>query len=202
MLHNIAQEFERSKDVQWKVGGVAFFSSAHKDDREWQVLGATCKLMTRTSGISPAFAMKSEAPDFMIYSSEKTRLGGVEIVEVLRPGYRRHDFYKERALPDAPEFFEPDGPLDDPWSPLRTQIGKKVEKCYPEKVTLLVYYDIGRLSLSDWGTPFHDQLLREHERTPFAGIDAFKEVLVLFSDMECLVQLYPTAHTIVPDANE
>ena len=201
MLLNIAQRFKRSKAVQRKVGGVAFFSGAHKDDREWQVLGAACKLITKANGIAPACAKKSEAPDFVVYSSAKTRLGGVEIVEVLRPDYRRHDFYKERALPDAPEFFQPDGPLDNPWSPLRTQIGKKVEKCYPEKVTLLIYYDIGRFSFADRGTPFHDQLLGEHERAPFAGIEAFKEVLVLFSDMECLVQLYPVARTIVPDAN-
>lgn len=148
------------------------------------------------------FASKSEAPDFMTYSSDETPLGGVEIVEILRPDYRRHEFYKKRALPDAPAFFQPDGPLQDPWSPLRTQISKKAEKPYPGEVALLVYYDIGRFSLSDRDTPFHDQLLGEHERVPFAGIKDFKEVFVLFSDMACLVQLYPDARTIVPDANE
>jgi hypothetical protein len=198
-MQDIETEYNRVRQTNRQIGGVAFFSSVHKKSREWHVLGAVQQLLLRVGLDAPTSATESEAPDFHTYCADGRAWAPIEIVEVLRPDYKRHSSYKDAARPDAPPFYELPPPLEIPWEPLRNQIRDKARKGYPKGTCLVVYHDIGRMSFPDWNTPFHEQLLAEHAASPFVGVHSFTRVLVLTSDMDCLVQLHPTANTIVPD---
>lgn len=198
-MPDIEREYHRVAALLRRSDPVEFFSSAHKKSREWYVLGAVQQLLFRAGLDAPTFADESETPDFYTYRANGCSWSPIEIVEVLRPDYRRHASFKDAAQPDAPEYSECPPPLDLPWEPMRKQISDKARKGYPIETSLVVYHDIGRMSFPDWNTKFHEQLLAEHEATPFAGVELFSRVYVLSSDMTCLIQLHPTAETIIPD---
>lgn len=195
----IEVEFNRVASSIRQIGGVAFFSSTHKKSREWHVLGAVRKLLLQADLDAPSFADEGEAPDFHTFVANGRVWAPIEIVEVLRPDYKRHASYKAAAKPDAPPFYVLPPPLEAPWEPMRKQIGDKARKGYSAETCLVVYHNIGRMSFPDLDRPFHEQLLAEHASTPFAGVRSFSRVLVLTSDMKCLVQLHPEAETIAPD---
>lgn len=197
---DIETEYKQIRQAKQQLDGVEFFSGVHKKSREWWVLGAFQQLLIMAGLDAPTTAVEGEAPDFHTYCADGRAWAPIEIVEVLRPDYRRHAFYKQAKWPDAPKFRDVPPPLKHPWQPLRDQVNSKAQKNYPAGTCLVVYYDIGRFSFPDWN-PFHDQLLAEHAKIPFAGLDSFARVLILNSDMKCLVQLHPTAATIVPDSN-
>lgn len=195
----IKARYDQVENARQKVGGLAFFSGKYKKDREWHVLGAIQQLLIRAGINAPTHAQEHESPDFYTFFPDGERWASIEVVEVLRPDYKRQDSYKRAALPDSPVFQSVPPRLEQPWQPLREQIISKASKNYPNGTCLFVYYDIGRFSFNDWTTPFNDLLLTEHARAPFIGIDTFQRVLVLSSDMKSLVELYPTPTTIVPD---
>jgi hypothetical protein len=182
---------------QWN--GVSFFSDEHKKTREWHVLGTVRELLLKGGLEAPVYADAQEAPDFLAFTEAGLPWAGIEIVEVLRPGYRRHESYKTAQLPGAAEYQAVQPPLAAPWEPLRDALRKKAGICYGTETCLVVYFDIGRFSFADWHTPFHRQLCDEHHIKPFEGLNAFTRVFVLSSDMACLVQLYPTIAVVVPD---
>lgn len=196
---DIKAEYNKICCAMEQVEGLAFFSRDYKKIREWHVLGAVQNLLLRAGLDAPAFAEASETPDFDTYLPDGSRWGPLEVVEILRPDYKRQDFYTLDASPDAPKFHWAPPPLSQPWQPLREQIQRKANKNYPEDTGLIAYYDIGRFSFDDRHTPFDQQLLAENSKSPFVGADAFSRVFILSSDMGCLVQLHPQPLTIVPD---
>ena len=196
---HIETEYKRISQATDQVTSVSFFSSEHKKTREWHILGAVRQLLHTAGHDAPTTAAEGEAPDFHTYCADGHAWAPVEIVEVLMPGRRRHAFFKQASLPDAPMFHDMPPPLKHPWEPLRNQIKSKARKNYPAGTCLVVYHNIGRMSFPVWSSPFHDQLLAEHAKLPFDGLVSFSRVLILNSDMQCLVQLHPTATTIIPD---
>jgi len=187
------------------IHAVDFFSNEHKKDREWQVLGAVRRLLVAggRGQDAPVFAEANEPPDFVAYISnaanEEKRRVYVEVVDVLKPGYKRDEFHKDDAKPNAPERYEVDPPLANPWEPLRQEIKKKALKHYERPILLIVYHTLPRCCFKARHGPFHSQILDEHRREPFVGVEAFDRALILNCDMQSLVELHPHPETIVPD---
>ncbi|MDP1588299.1 MAG: hypothetical protein Q8M07_11180 [Prosthecobacter sp.] len=153
--------------------------------------------MLNRAGIPhPKYATKNECPDFETFENGGNPSWPVEITEVLRPDYRRGDFWKSDPFRNGPINFEPE-PLEDIWRQFRVAITSKSTCMYPKGTSLFVYFDISLGSFSNWGTPFEEQLLQEHSIKPFGDITAFGSVYVLSSDMNKLVQLHPQARTII-----
>ncbi len=198
-MRNIEAEYKQICQAVDQVSGVSFYSSDHKKTREWHILGAVCQLLPTAGFDAPTTAAEGEAPDFLTYRADGSEWAPIEIVEVLMPGRKRHAFYKQAAQPDAPDFYHMPPPLEQPWEPLRKQVISKARKNYPAGTCLVVYHNIGRISFPDCTTPFHDQLIAEHAKLPFDGLGSFGRVLILSSDMQCLVQLHPAAATIIPN---
>lgn len=198
-MRKIRDEFTRIESSKGDLGGSSFFSRAHKKFREWHVLGAVQRILAGQNFDHPVYATEEEEPDFLTFRADHSVWSPVEIVEVLRPDYRRQDFHKKLADRKAPNSLRPLVRLKEPFAPLRTQLAKKAGKKYATQSTLFVYFDIGRLSFDDWTTPFHTQLVREHLRQPFDGADSFKRVLVTSSDFESLVELHPNCLVIKED---
>ena len=198
-MRNIETEYKRISQATDQVTSVSFFSNEHKKTREWHILGAVRQLLLTAGLDAPTTAVDGEAPDFHTYCVDGRVWAPIEIVEVLMPGRKRHAFFKQAALPDAPMFHDMPTPLKLPWEPLRNQIKSKARKNYPAGTCLVVYHNIGRMSFPVWSTPFHELLLAEQAKLPFDGLDSFGRVLILNSDMRCLVQLHPVAVTIMPD---
>jgi len=192
MRWNIGSEFETIEGSRLEIGRLAFMSREHKKTREWYVLGAVQKLLAASGLDHPVFAQEKEPPDFLTFRDDHTVWSPVEVTEVLPPGYRRHDYYRGRAT----KAFDR---LKEPFQPLRAGIRKKARKRDDSTTTLLAYFNIGRLRFDDWLTPFHTQLLTEHERNRFEGSDVFERVLVISSDFESLVELFPKWQVIKPD---
>lgn len=202
-MREIKAEFERIQSDKYSVGWREFFSRKHKRSREWDVLGALQKLLRAARHDAPEFALESETADFYTFHSDGSPSALVEIVEILPPGYKRQDRYKRGS--EEPLFWVIRGHPDrikQPWLGLRRQILSKAKKPYPSGTCLVAYFDIGRMSFDDWTTPFHEQLFVGHTSHNFEGVEAFSRVLVISSDMKCLVQLAPSFVTIVPDAND
>ena len=145
-MRDIETEYNRVRQTNHQIGGVAFFSSEHKKSREWHVLGAVQQLLLQAGLDAPTSADESETPDFHTYDSDGRAWASIEIVEVLRPDYKRHSSYKAAARPNAPAFYELPPPLEFPWEPMRKQIRDKARKNYPTGICLVVYHDIGRMS--------------------------------------------------------
>jgi len=197
----IAAQFNYIESTKFEIGGPAFFSREHKKTREWQVLGALQKLLIQGNTDFPVYAQEQEEPDFLTFSDDSNIWSPVEIVEVLRPDYERQKFHKEDAAREKPYFFEPPDPLDYPFEPLRQVISKKASKAYARDTSLVIYYDIGKMSFNEWDIPFQERLFREHESQAFNDVSVFKRVLIMSSDFECLVEMHPHFHTIKPDSN-
>jgi hypothetical protein len=195
----IDSQYSEVEKARRKDGAIKFFSNKQKKNREWQVLGALQRQLLASSLDAPVFAVEQESPDFSTYTEDKTFLSFVEVVEVIRPNYRRNHFFKERARPDAPVFFDVDPPLSDLWTPLREGISKKALKGYQRPISLAVYYDIPRSCFPDWSKPFDEYLLDEHKLKPFADLASFDRVFVLYCDQRGLVELHPTPTAIVRD---
>ncbi|MEP6668796.1 MAG: hypothetical protein ABJF10_06575 [Chthoniobacter sp.] len=198
-MHDIETEYIRVRQILDQIGGAAFFSREHKKSREWYVLGAVRQLLLHAGRDFPTLAEESEAPDFRAYHADGCVWAPIEIVEVLPPDYKRHAHYKEVEQGRRSAYYVVGPPLQSPWEPLRKQITEKAHKRYPKGTCLIVYHDIGRLSFSDPSTPFHERLLAEHAVSPFIGLGSFARVLILSSEMECLVQLHPITETLVSD---
>lgn len=200
-MHDIKTKYKRIRQAVKQLDGVEFFSSEHKKTREWYILGAVCQQLLTAGLDAPTTAVEGEAPDFFTYRADGSEWAPIEIVEALRPDYRRHAFFKQDALPDAPMVHDMSRPLKHPWESLRNQVKSKARKNYPAGTCLVVYFNIGRRFFPDCSTPFHDRLLAEHAKLPFDGLGSFGRVLIMNVDMKSLVQLHPTAATIVPDEN-
>lgn len=191
----ISDEFATVTALDSQTDGPEFFSNKFKAVREWRILGAACDLKLKGGVTPPYFAEKTECPDFKLYSRECMEMGGVEVVEAMKPGYRRHKRYKDelkngnhKPVPNGP-------PLADPWQTLREVILKKGNKNYPPETILLIYFNIGIFSFENRRPSTLCQLIDEHTRSPFGGVGQFREVLVLDSGMKNLVQLHPHIKT-------
>ncbi len=195
----IKSAYWRMKSIRSQITSVSFFSDKHKKTREWLVLGAVQELLLKGGADAPVLAQEHEAPDFRTFNDDGSPWADIEIVEVLRPGYRRHKFYKTTGSLGAVPYEKTQPLLPDPWKPMREVLRRKVTKNYGSEVCLVVYFDIGRMSFEDLDTPFDKQLVREHAQEPFRDLDAFKRVLILSSDLASLVELSPAVTTIVPD---
>ena len=198
-IHHRYRRIERAKT---RVGSDKFISRAHKKTRDWHVLGAVQKLL-RTAGLeAPEFAAEREGPDFQTYRPDGMADGLVEVVEVLVPGYKRQAIGRGVWQPVVSHFNGMPEPLLEPWWPLREQISRAATQTWPAGTSLVIYYDIGTMSFDDWTIPFHQQLLAEHARTPFAGLENFARVLVMSSDARSLVQLHPSVEVIVREEDD
>lgn len=199
-MREIKAEYDRIEQAKSQIGGLALRSRKHKKTREWHVLGAVRQLLVRASSDAPTFAQEDEHPDFHTYLPDGRPWAPIEVVEVLRSDYKLQAFCRRRRdeLAGAPKFYDVPPSLERPWQPLREQIHRKAIKNYSNDTCLVTYYDIGRMSFDDWYTPFQEQLLTEHAKKPFTGLNAFGQVLVLSWDMQCLVQLHPDPVTLAP----
>jgi hypothetical protein len=198
-MKSIASEYERAEAVQKQMPLSRFWTNAAKRHREWHILGAVQKLLIAAGRHVPSFADDQESPDFITYAADQSLWAPVEIVEIVRPGQKRHAAYRERELRGTRCWPLHHDPLDHPWEPLRAEILKKSRKHYGLSVCLMAYFDIGRFSFADMNNPFDEQLLAEHTHSPFLGIECFSRILVMSSDMGALVQLGPIPLPIVPD---
>ncbi len=176
--------------------GQRYFSRLNDKLREWDILGTIIELLRQSGLETPTFAAEHEGPDFLTYRKNGSQYGGIEITEALLKDYKRGDFWKQDTLPDAPESYDVEIDIAEPWATLRSQIQKKSSKPYAAQTILFVYFNIGRLSFIDWHTPFGQQLLSVHSSQPFVGASVFRAVYVLSSNMGTLVELYPTPRTI------
>ena len=170
------------------LGALEFFSNRHKRLREWHVLGAMQRLLKGRSQDFPDFAEENLRPDFITYRSDGTPWHPVEITEVLRPGDRRHDRYRQANKGGPRVSFLPPA-LKRPWDGLQNQISKKAKAGYDRETCLLVYLQIWLFDLPHWSEPVHAQLLTRHEGDPFRDIDKFSRVFVLSSGMHAMVEL-------------
>ena len=194
-LFNIHTEVKNAKAARTKLGS-QFFSNPGKGAREWDILGAVCELMQKASIQPPVYAKKSEAPDFYLFNGAGKNIGRVEIVEVLRPGERRHQKFKEVELAASPKPYFLSPAMNDPLLPLREQILKKAQKKYAHGTKLIVYFNILHSSFPNMDRSVLEQVLEQHAHTPFQGCDQFEEVLVLNSSMNALAMLHPNPHII------
>ena len=200
-MEEIATRYAQVKQAMSKMDGATLFSNAGKDFCEWDTLGTIQQLLLSAGRVAPTFACKGEAPDFRTYLANREPWDPFEITDVLRPGYKMHEFHKLASRPNAPMFDSHEGRdvLEHPWEPLRERITAKSHKTYPAGTCLAVYYNIMLMRFPDMDTPFHHQLLAEHTRVSFADLARFGRVLILDSAMQCLVQLHPSPSMIVPD---
>jgi hypothetical protein len=193
---NIAAKTATIRSLKHCMTGQQYFSRQNDKLREWDILGTVIELLRQSGLETPAFAAEHEGPDFLTYRENGSQYGGIEITEALSKDYKRGDFWKQDALADAPEFYDVEMDIAEPWVTLRSQIQKKSAKPYAAQSSLFVYFNIGRLSFEDWHTPFGQQLLVEHSIRPFSGASVFTAVYVLSSNMSSLVELHPTPRTI------
>jgi len=201
-MNDIANKLKDINKTKFENGVSKYFSREKLKFREWEVLGVIQSLLISAGCDAPSHAVESERPDFATYSPDGLPWAPVEITEILRPDYKRGEFYKCDALSDPPSPYHVPQELDEPWAQLRSQITNKASKAskyYPPETILMVYFDIGRSSFKDRRTPINEMLLKEHKREPFLNLAEFSRVLILTADMKSLVQLHPTAKTIVPD---
>jgi hypothetical protein len=187
----ICHEFLAALAARERSDALEFFSDKFKSTREWMLLGHACDLMEKRGLAVPYSAEKTERPDFTVYSTNGEKIGGIEIAEAMRPGYRRHKWFKDDSHSDSLEPHPMDPPLADPWQTLRTTIVKKANKNYPSDTALLIYLNISLLYFENWEPEVLYQLIEEHSRTPFECTDHFREVLVLDSEMTGLARLHP-----------
>lgn len=185
---SIATQFQAIDLQKDKVGGLTFFSNRHKRSREWHVLGSMQRLLKTRSNDFPEFAEESLNPDFMTYKSDGSRWHPVEITEILRPDYRRHEHY-QKTRDNGPIVFYLPPPLKRPWEELQKQISKKALIEYDRATCLLIYLSLWLFDFPTWSKPVHEQLLDQHKKEPFRDIDRFARVFVLTSGMDTLVEL-------------
>jgi hypothetical protein len=192
----INDEFATVAALDSQTDGSEYFSDKFKAVREWRILCTACDLMIKGGITPPYFAEKTERPDFKLYSIDDKEMGGIEVVEAMAPGYRRHKRFKE-ALKTGNQKLVPNGPpLADPWLTLRAEILKKAKKNYPPATKLLIYFNISGSSFENWEPSTLSQLIDEHTRSPFEGVGQFREVLILDSGMKNLVQIHPHVKAI------
>jgi hypothetical protein len=185
---SIATEFHAIDLQKDNIGGLAFFSNRYKRSREWHVLGSMQRLLKTRSNDIPEFAEESVSPDFMTYRSDGSRWHPVEITEVLRPEYRRHEYYqKTRDNGPTISFLPP--PLERPWEELQKRISNKAHVEYDRPTCLLIYLSLWLFDFPTWSKPVQDQLVDQHKKEPFRDVDRFARVLVLTSGMDTLVEL-------------
>ncbi|BDS07319.1 hypothetical protein NT6N_23590 [Oceaniferula spumae] len=200
-MQAISQQHILIETKKKSMSGSDYFAKNNLDFREWDVLCRTCILLERYNEFSPTFATQNLHPDFLAYNDRKEPIAPIEITEVIRPGYKRGAFWRT----GDPEYYPGYDGVDsvtNPWDLLQIAISKKQTKNYAEGSWLIIYYDIGRMSFEDFETPFDIQLLAQHSKKPFVGVSIFEKVLVLSADMNSLVELYPSPHTIAPDTNK
>lgn len=178
-----------------------YFARPNKTHREWVHLSRLVRLLRTNGETLPSYARKGESPDFLLRDPESDRFG-VEITEVLEPGFKRGDYIR-RVKESGYKLVEPiDEFVEEPWAPLRDCLSKKAEKSYASSSWLLIVFQIGRFSMRDFECPFHQQLLNEHGTNPLPHLGAFQRVLVLSSNLKCLTQLSPQAKVLVEDTRD
>lgn len=182
-----------------KMDGPGYYQRKELKFREWDILTRVCWLLAEAGQDYPKYAIESESPDFLTFSEDKSPSWTIEITEVLRPDYRRGEFWKSDPFKNGPQYFRPE-PLNDVWKPLREAICSKSARGYSQNTSLFIYFDISLGSFSDWETSFEEQLLNEHLAKPFERVDCFGGVFVLSSDMKRLVKIHPASGAIVGTA--
>lgn len=200
----IASEFNRVIEINNIIDPGLFFSNRHKEDREWMILGAACKVLSkvqRQPRFIPHYAIKSERPDFLLFDETMESVGGLEVVEVVRPDELRHKKFKSLNADHDKKATSIYPMTGDPWLGLREAIIKKAEKRYPKDTILLVYFDIWRFAFQSWDRPVLEMMVEEFRKNPFESVEAFNEVLILDSGMNGLMQIHPpTFHTWKSDS--
>lgn len=188
MPFSIASQFTRVQALKETIDPVEFFSNSHKRDREWDVLGATHRILSASPYGFPDFAEERLRPDFMTFLSDGSRSMPVEITEALRPNERRHQKYMQGAASGS-RFRALPPPLEDPWAALQNAIMKKASAGYSSDTALIVYFGLWLFDLKEWSIPMAAQVARRHQEQPFQGVDVFSHVFVLTSGMDSAVTL-------------
>ena len=195
IMNQIDHEYVRVASMKFAWGAAEYFGHKHKNDREWEILGAmTAILKYADCSPIPVYAEKQECPDFRLFNSSRSLITECEVTQVLRPGYARHAHHKEDAKNPSGSITDVD-PIDDQWQPITDILKKKTLRSYIENSWLLIHYSIASLETYDWDTPFHDRLLSELStnmlQLNLADFAKFRRILVLGNDMRSLTEIHP-----------
>ena len=198
-MKNAKEELERVNGIHSRVGSDFVTSRDYKNDREWWVLGHVITLLEKAGHAYPEYAIKTNPPepDFVTYSDNKTVFRPMEIGEVLAPDRRRGDEYS------TPCSIMGVNQLDEPWKSFILLLRNKFLRRYGNNCWLVVYHDILCYEISLYN-PWHEVLLASAANWNTSslidlGNSPYEKILVLNSNGNALVEIFPSLSIIVPD---
>jgi hypothetical protein len=198
-MKRIADERARIDAYKRSVRTCTFFNDRkYREDLEWLILSYLVTILSATKRPAPEFAEKllPPSPDFQTYSAQRECFRQIEITEVLRPGYRRGQFYRELAKTDK-RYYQIRDPHPQPWTSFRHVLQSKLTKPYPHNSWLLIYHDMSASEFKDF-TPWHERVLGElrswtQDSDHMCDITAsrFESIYVVDASGEGALRLHP-----------
>ena len=211
-MKRIDDELCRVKELNNQVGHDFLVSNKFKDYREWWILCHMALHLEKQGLQSPVFAEKTNPPepDFITYSNETQRFKPVKVTEVLTPGRKRGDEYRNNEQkPYSLEFIKQS---KEPWSSFIDILKKKSLKRY-DNITdcwLLIYHNMRFCEITNAGF-WHSVILsvakkwyEVNNQYSFNIMNSFmnspyEKILVLNSDACAMVEIYPSCSVITPE---
>lgn len=211
-MEKITEKLNVVLSLNKKVGHDFVVSGNYKTEREWLVLGHMALHLEKHTFNYPVFADKTDPPkpDFMTYDKSKKRFKPVEICEVLTPGRKRGDEYRDnKKKPYNLVFVEP---VNQPWSSFISVLNKKFKKRYEENdctlkdCWLVVYHDMNYCEITNFGC-WHDLILanaelwngKDNQCSLNLNNSPFEKIFVLNSSFKAMVEIYPSISVITPE---
>lgn len=204
-MREIRTELRRIEREFPAPGATHFLTErSHRVDREWWVLGKAVSILEIVGEVYPTHAVPTDPPnpDFMTFQAAGAPFHPIEITEVLRPGRKRTQEYRDPYHGYGMSIVEPH---PTPWISFQRKLREKYLKQYGRDCWLIVYHNMGYSDISHVGE-WHRTLV--YEANKWASDPAvpwnpsrspYGRILIMDAKASAMVELFPTIRVIRPE---
>ena len=194
----IKNELRRVTQFNKENFGEIYLSQKYKSDTEWWVLGKFCYCLENAQKMYPIFAHKrknTNPPDFETFDNNNIPFGYFEITEVMKPGRKRSDEYKNNTIYNSKAFEYDIKNINE----LLICLNKKL-KCQYTKTDLIVRINVNINDFSKYGA-WHwvvNNSIKKWIQDDKLNFDvcSFNNIYILDSNGERLFQIFPFCELI------
>lgn len=197
-FYRLDNEWIRIEKLFRKRDGKVFTSRDYKKDLEWWVLLKLWHIFNLEKLPFPKFAKpfeKTTFPDFALSSDGINISNYIEVTEVLLPGRKRSDEYKNKK-----DFSNQTANEKEIWISFERILKKKLTRQFEINTWLLLYHNVRYTHISNYGY-WHNSILGKFQEYDFTK-SRYEHILVIDASGQACVSLFPYLYIIRPEMDD